>query len=60
MGSCCVKRRRGVAGDESSTVLVGSVVRLDGGVVGCVGGDAAVWGRYDESGIGVEIVCRLW
>lgn len=61
MGSCCVKRRRGVAGDESSSVLGGCVVRLDGGVVVRVeGGDAVLWGKYDESGIGVEIVCRLW
>jgi len=63
MDSCCVKRRRGVTGDESSSVVVGSVVRLDGGVVVRVeGGDAVLWGwgRYDESGIGVEMVCRLW
>lgn len=61
MDSCCVKRRIGVAGDESSSVLVGSGVRLDRGVVVRVeGGDAVFWGRYDESGIGVEMVCRLW
>jgi hypothetical protein len=61
MGSCWVKRRIGVTGDESSSVLVGSVVRLDEGVVvRAEGGDAVLWGRYDESGIGVEMVCRLW
>ena len=61
MGSCCVKRRKGVAGDESSSVLGGCVVvRLDGGMVVRVEGDGVLWGKYDESGIGVEIVCRLW
>lgn len=60
MGSCCAKRRKGVAGDESSSVLGGRVVRLDGGIVVRVEGDAVLWGKYDESGIGVEIVCRLW
>ena len=39
-------RRRGVAGDESSSVLGGCVVRLDGGVVVRVeGGDAVLWGK---------------
>ena len=46
----CVKRRGGAAGDESNSIVVGSVVRFDGGVVVCVeGGDAVLWGRYDES-----------
>jgi hypothetical protein len=60
VGICCVKRRRGVTGDESGSVVVGRVVRFDGGVVLAVeGGDAILWGKYDESGMGVEIVCRL-
>lgn len=59
--ACCVKRRRGATGDELASIVVGSVVRFDGGVgVRVEGGDAVLWGKYDESGIGVEIVWRLW